>query len=150
MRFRLPGLLLVAGLCGGCGQSAPTTTPTPLQFHPGPNPSAAFSPAVRAAPFVFLSGTIGVEGGKLVPGGIRAETRSIMEQMKATLAGVGLGLDRLVKCTVFLVDTGEWGAMNEVYTTHFAPGRRPARSAVGVASLLFGARVEIECLALAP
>jgi 2-iminobutanoate/2-iminopropanoate deaminase len=57
-------------------------------------------------------------------------------------------MSRVVKCTAFLADLRDWPAMNEVYVTFF-PGARPARSAVGVKELLYGARVEIECIAAA-
>ena len=105
---------------------------------------------MRAGPYVFLSGKIGMDttGQHAVAGGIKAETRVIMEQIKRDLSGLGLGMERVVKCTAFLVDLADWPAMNEVYTEYFPPGKRPARSAVGVANLLFGARVEIECMAL--
>ena len=126
------------------GQAAPTPE------YLAPNPKAAFSAAVRAGPYVFLSGAIGLDstGQHPVAGGIKAETRAIMEQHKRNLSTMGLAMDRVVKCTAFLVDLADWPAMNEVYTEYFPPGKRPARSAVGVATLLFGARVEIECMAL--
>jgi 2-iminobutanoate/2-iminopropanoate deaminase len=57
-------------------------------------------------------------------------------------------MDRVVKCTVFLADIAEWPAMNEVYRTYF-PQNKPARSALGGASLVRNARVEIECIAAA-
>jgi enamine deaminase RidA (YjgF/YER057c/UK114 family) len=68
-----------------------------------------------------------------------------MENIRATVEGAGATMDRLVKCTAYLVDLREWPAMNEVYVTFFR-GARPARAAVGVKELLFGARVEIECI----
>ena len=118
-------------------------------------PSAAnrplpFSEAVRAGPFLYVSGMIGIKPGttELVPGGIQPETRAAMETIKATVERHGSSMDRVVKCTVFLADMAEWAAMNEVYVTFF-PQHRPARSALGVNGLAFHARVEIECIALA-
>jgi enamine deaminase RidA (YjgF/YER057c/UK114 family) len=64
------------------------------------------------------------------------------------LEGHGSGMDRVVKCTVMLADIGEWAAMNREYVRHF-PARPPARSAFGTSGLALGARVEIECLAVA-
>jgi enamine deaminase RidA (YjgF/YER057c/UK114 family) len=81
-----------------------------------------------------------------VPGGIQAETRQVLENIKGTLAAAGLGMDRIVKCTVFIADLKEWPAMNEVYRSYFPNGKYPARAAVQ-ATLLFGARVELECVA---
>lgn len=108
-----------------------------------------FSEVVRAGDFLFVSGTLGTDaGGRLVPGGITPETRQLMQNIRASLERAGSSMDRVVKCTVFLVDLREWPTMNQTYVTFF-PGNRPARSAVGVKELLFGARVEIECVAVA-
>ena len=113
-------------------------------------PARPFSPAVRANGFVFLAGQLGTDStGRLVPGGIRPETHQTMENIRGLLARSGSSMDRVVKCTVFLADIGEWPAMNEVYTTFFTPGRFPARSALGASGLALNARVEIECLAVA-
>ncbi|MGH7717527.1 MAG: RidA family protein, partial [Gemmatimonadaceae bacterium] len=100
---------------------------------------------------LFLSGQIGVRadaGGTLVPGGIRAETRQTMENIRDVLEKSGSSLDRVVKCTVMMADMAEWGAMNEVYATYF-PTNKPARSALGANGLALNARVEIECIAAA-
>jgi 2-iminobutanoate/2-iminopropanoate deaminase len=70
-----------------------------------------------------------------------------MENIRGVLQRNGSSMDRVVKCTVFLADMGEWGAMNEVYVTFFAADKRPARSALGANGLALGARVEIECIA---
>lgn len=110
-----------------------------------------FSEAVRVGDIVFLSGQIGILPGtrELVKGGLAAEAKQTMENIRATLEGIGLGMNDLVKCTVMLDDMAEWGAFNEVYKTFF-DGRYPARSAFGADGLAIGARVEVECLAAAP
>jgi enamine deaminase RidA (YjgF/YER057c/UK114 family) len=82
-----------------------------------------------------------------VPGGIQPETRQVLENIRALLLRSGSSMDRVVKCTVFLADMREWGAMNEVYVTFFAADRRPARTAAGASGLALDARVEIECVA---
>lgn len=114
-------------------------------------PGLPFSEAVRVGDVVFLSGQIGLVPGtrELVPGGIAAEAKQTMENIRATLEGIGLGMGDLVKCTVMLDEMAEWGAFNEVYKTFF-DGRYPARSAFGADGLAMGARVEVECLAAAP
>ena len=106
-----------------------------------------FSSAVRVGNTLYLSGNLGNVPGSndLVTGGIREETRQTMENMKAVLEQFGSSMDRVVKCTVFLADIGEWGAMNEVYRTYFS--KPPARSALGASGLALNARVEIECIA---
>jgi 2-iminobutanoate/2-iminopropanoate deaminase len=111
-------------------------------------PVRPFSPAVRANGFLYLSGQVGTDSsGSLVAGGIKPETRQVMENIRGVLQRNGSSMDRVVKCTVFLADMGEWGAMNEVYVTFFAADKRPARSALGANGLALGARVEIECIA---
>lgn len=109
-----------------------------------------FSEAVRVGDLLFLSGQVGNLPGTLdlAPGGIAGETRQCLENVKAILERNGSSLDRVVKCSVFLADIGEWEAMNEVYRTYF-PESPPARSALGANGLALGARVEIECIAVA-
>lgn len=133
-----------------CGTARPTPVPEPEFIHPDGPPANPFSPAVRVGNLVFVSGTLGTVGTglNLVPGGIQPETRQVMENIKRTLAAAGLGMDRLVKCTAFLADLKEWPAMNEVYRSYFSNGKYPARAAVQ-ATLLNGARVELECVAAA-
>ena len=108
-----------------------------------------FSPAVKANGFIYLAGQVGTDStGKVVAGGIKAETRQVMENLGVVLKRAGSSFDRVVKCTAFLADMSEWGAMNEVYVTYFPADKRPARSAMGVNGLAVGARVEIECIAI--
>jgi reactive intermediate/imine deaminase len=98
---------------------------------------------------LYLSGQLGTDGAfGLVPGGIKAETKQTMDNIRRVLERHGSSFDHVVKCTVMLADMSEWGAMNEVYVTYFAKDRLPARSALGVNGLALGARVEIECLAI--
>ncbi len=138
--------LALAGLLAACASARPVEY---LARTSGPE--RPFSPAVRANGFIFLAGQVGTDSsGNLVAGGIKAETRQVMENLKAVLLRSGSSMDRVVKCTAFLADMKEWPAMNEVYVTFFAADRRPARSAMGVNGLALDARVEIECLATAP
>jgi 2-iminobutanoate/2-iminopropanoate deaminase len=107
-----------------------------------------FSDAVRVGHMLYLSGQIGTDATfALVPGGIRAESRQTMENVRAVLERHGSSLDRVVKCTVMLADMSEWGAFNEVYVGYFRRDRLPARSALGANGLALGARVEVECWA---
>ena len=106
-----------------------------------------FSAAVRVDNTLYVSGNIGNLPGTLdlVSGGIQGETKQTLDNIKAVLQQFGSSMDKVVKCTVFLADIGEWGAMNEVYRTYFK--NPPARSALGASGLALGARVEIECIA---
>jgi 2-iminobutanoate/2-iminopropanoate deaminase len=106
-----------------------------------------FSEAVRVGPMLYLSGAIGIDAsGALVPGGIEAETRQALANIRAVLERHGSSMDRVVKCIAMLADMQEWAAMNRVYVEHF-PTNLPARSAFGASGLALGGRVEIECLA---
>jgi reactive intermediate/imine deaminase len=116
---------------------------------PGTDTTARpYSTAVRVDNMLYVSGALGVVPGTgaLAEGGIQAETRQTLENISASLAMFGTSLENVVKCTVFLADIAEWGAMNEVYMTYFP--NKPARSAVGIAGLGLDARIEIECMAV--
>ena len=107
-----------------------------------------FSDAVRVDHMLYLSGQIGTDSSfALVTGGVKAETRQVMENIRRILDRHGSSLNQVVKCTVMLADMSEWGAVNEVYVTYFAKDRLPARSALGANGLALNARVEIECWA---
>jgi len=113
-----------------------------------PDMDLPFSDAVRVGNMLYLSGKIGnIPGTRdLAEGGIAGETRQALENVKASLEKYGSSMDEVVKCTVFLADIAEWGAMNEVYKTYF-PVNPPARSALGASGLALNSRVEIECFA---
>lgn len=116
-------------------------------FSSNPKAKLPFSEAVRVGNLLYLSGNIGDgPGGKLVEGGIQAETRQTMDNIQRALAKHGLTMSNVVKCLVMMADMKEWAAMNEVYVTYF-PDHLPARSAFGATALALGARVEIECIA---
>ena len=106
-----------------------------------------FSPAVRVGNLLYLSGQLGVDStNKLVAGGVEAETRQALTNIKRLLEANGSDMDHVVKCLVMLADIGEWAKMNGVYVTFF-PTHRPARSAFGATGLALGGRLEIECIA---
>ena len=107
-----------------------------------------FSEAVRVGHMLYLSGQIGIDPStsKLAEGGIAAETRQTLENIKVSLEKHGSSMAEVVKCTVYLADINEWAAMNKVYVTYF-PSNPPARSALGASGLALGSRTEIECMA---
>lgn len=106
-----------------------------------------FSEAVRVGSLLYLSGQMGTDAsGKLVPGGVEAETRQILVNVRAVLERHGSSMDRVVKCLVMLADMQDWPAMNAVYLEHFGPPL-PARSAFGASGLALGGRIEMECIA---
>jgi len=108
-----------------------------------------FSEAVRVGNTLYLSGQVGIQPGtlKLVPGGMEAEARQTLENIRTVLAAHGLSMRNVVKCTVMLADIQEWGTFNAIYAEYFeAPF--PARSAFGANGLALGARLELECIAV--
>lgn len=115
---------------------------------PGSLPGLPFSSAVRVGNVLYLSGQIGNLPGtrELADTGIVGQTRQTLENIKAVLTYAGSSLERVFKCTVFLVNIADFEKMNGVYTTYF-PKDPPARSTVAGSGLALGARVEIECLA---
>jgi reactive intermediate/imine deaminase len=117
-------------------------------YSSNPDMQLPFSDAVRVGNMLYLSGKIGNIPGtrKLAEGGIAGETRQALENIRASLEKYGSSMSEVVKCTVFLADIAEWGAMNEVYMEFF-PVNPPARSALGASGLALNSRVEIECLA---
>jgi reactive intermediate/imine deaminase len=110
-----------------------------------------FSEAVRAGDFLYLSGQIGEDPGtaKLVEGGIEAQSRQTLVNIKRVLESNGASLADVIKCTVFLADIAEWPAFNTIYREFFHKPF-PARSALGASGLALGARVELECIAYTP
>jgi len=107
------------------------------------------SPAVRAGDFIYVSGQVPVnEQGEMVAGGIEAQTRQVMENLRAVLALADAGLDDICKCTVWLQDARDFGAFNRVYMSYFPHGK-PARSATE-ARLMIDAKVEIDAVAYKP
>ncbi|HEY85136.1 MAG TPA: RidA family protein [Chloroflexi bacterium] len=108
-----------------------------------------YSQAVKSKRMIFTAGQIPLDPstGKLVEGGIEEQTRQALTNLKVVLKAAGSGMDAVMKTTVFLLDMGEFAAMNGVYAEFF-PQDPPARSAVQVVALPLGARVEIEAIAL--
>jgi reactive intermediate/imine deaminase len=107
------------------------------------------SPAVRAGDFVYISGQVPTDAaGSVVAGGIEAQTRQVMDNVKAALALAGCTLDQVVKTFVILSDARDFGAFNKVYATYF-PSEPPARTTVE-ARLMIDIRIEVEAIAYAP
>jgi 2-iminobutanoate/2-iminopropanoate deaminase len=115
---------------------------------PGPFGGAPYNQAIRVGDLVFVAGQLGVslETSELVGPGIAEQTEQVMRNMGAILEAAGSSLDKLVKTTVFLVDLGDFGGMNEVYARHVGD-RPPARSTIEISKLPVGALVEIEAIA---
>ena len=112
-------------------------------------PLGPYTPIVRAGDLLVTSGQLGLLEGKLVEGGIVAETKQTMANIKALLESEGASMSDIVKTTVYLADIEDWATMNEPYLEALGD-HRPARTAFAVGGLPFGARVEIEAWAHHP
>lgn len=122
---------------------------TPVKTAAAPEAIGPYAQAVKANGFVFTSGQIPLDPvtGAMEAGDIKAQTRRVLENLKAVLGAAGSSLDRAVKATVYLADMGEFAAMNEVYAEYFQ-ATKPARSTVQAARLPKDARVEIDLVAV--
>ena len=119
-----------------------------------PDPVAPFSHAGEADGWVFVTGQMPFEGlanDSPYPEGIEAQTHQVMRNLRTVLQGIGLDLEHVVQVRVFLREfDAHYAAMNAVYASYFPPGRRPARTCVGVTGLARGALVEIDMVARRP
>jgi 2-iminobutanoate/2-iminopropanoate deaminase len=115
---------------------------------PAPFQGAPYSQAVVHGDLVFVSGQLGVdpETNQVVEGGIEAQTGQVMKNLGAILEEAGSSLRNVLKASIFLVDLGDFGAMNDVYARYVGPDF-PARATVQIAGLPSGALVEIEVVA---
>src|ERR1700731_2437531 len=116
---------------------------------PPPPPTAAYSHAVRAGDFLFVTGQLGVDpkSGALVPGGATEQAQQIMRNLETVLRGAGTSLDRAVMVRIYLVNfSADYPAVNKIYSSYFKQGRFPARTTVGVTNLATGALVEIDLI----
>jgi 2-iminobutanoate/2-iminopropanoate deaminase len=107
-----------------------------------------YSQLVEANGFVFLAGQVGDDptAGGVVPGGMTAEVRQMLENVRSRLRTVGLDMTDVVKATVYLTDMSAFATYNEVWREYF-PSDPPTRATVGVAALAVGAQCEIEVVA---
>ncbi|MFB6448973.1 RidA family protein [Bradyrhizobium tunisiense] len=127
-----------------------------MKFHMisgGPKPVAPFSHAVETDGFVFVTGQMPdtPQAPGVLPDGIVAQTRAVMENLKLVLAGLDLGLEHVVMTRIYLTRfKDDYAAMNETYRTYFAPGRLPARTCVGVTGLAYDALIEIDLVCRRP
>ncbi len=118
------------------------------ELAPAPFQGAPYSQAIRAAGLVFVSGQLALRPGEkeLVPGGIAEQTERVLANVRAILEEAGTSLANVVKTTIFLVDLGDFAAMNEIYARHMGDVF-PARATVQIGALPSGVLVEIDAIA---
>ena len=109
-------------------------------------PVGPYTPIVRAGDWLVVSGQVGLGDGGLVDGGVQAQLRQALANLRSLLEGAGASLADVAKTTVFLTSIADYAAMNETYVDVFGD-HRPARSAVAVSALPIGALVEVEAWA---
>jgi 2-iminobutanoate/2-iminopropanoate deaminase len=119
-----------------------------IETPDAPRAIGPYSQAIKSGELLFLSGQIPLDPatGELVSGGIEIQTRRVLENLGQILKSAGGSFADVVKTTIYLVDLGEFAAMNAVYATYFA-APAPARATVQVAALPKGAHIEIEAIA---
>ena len=110
------------------------------------SPVGPYTPIVRGGDLLFTAGQIGITADGLVEGGLEPELRRVFINLRSVLSSAGASLADVVKTTVFMADMADYVKMNEIYVEEFGD-HRPARSAVQVAALPLGARIEIEAIA---
>jgi 2-iminobutanoate/2-iminopropanoate deaminase len=116
----------------------------------GPVAGAPYTPAVRVGDFVYISGQIPLDPAtsRVVEGDFKDQVKQCLRNLASILKREGLGLENVVKTTIFLKDLNDFAALNEVYGPYFS-GVRPARSTVEVSRLPLDVMVEIEAIAVA-
>ena len=121
-----------------------------IRTEKAPRAIGPYEQAIKFNGLIFTSGQIAIDPatGKLIEDDISAQTRRVLENLKAVLEAGGSSIDRVIKATVYLTDLSTFSKMNEVYAEYLGHVK-PARSTVGVASLPLGASVEIDLVATA-
>ena len=122
-----------------------------IETRGAPAAIGPYSQAVVSGATIFCSGQIGLDptSGVMVAGGVEAETRRALENIRAVLERAGAGFADVVKTSVFLADLGDFEKMNRIFAEYLTPPY-PARSTIQAAALPRGARVEIEAIAIKP
>ena len=120
-----------------------------IATNDAPQAIGPYSQAVRVGNMIFASGQIPLDPAtkEFVPGGVAEQTEQVLKNLTAVFAAAGVGLDQIVKTTVFLADMNDFNAMNEVYGKYFGQNP-PARATVQAARLPRDAKVEIEAIAV--
>ena len=122
---------------------------TVIQTEKAPKAIGPYSQAIENNGTLFISGQVPIdpETGKVVDGGIKEQTRQVMENIKAILEAAGYTFNNVVKSTCLLDNMDNFAAMNEVYAEYY-PSNPPARAAYGVVKLPLGVMIEIETIAM--
>ncbi|HZX19794.1 MAG TPA: RidA family protein [archaeon] len=123
-----------------------------IQSKNAPKAIGPYSQAVRAGNFIFVSGQLPINSktNELVGNEIKAQTKQVLENIKAILEEAGASLEHVVKCEIFMQNLGDFAEMNKIYSEYFTKEPLPARYCVEVSKLPKGALIEIACTAFLP
>jgi 2-iminobutanoate/2-iminopropanoate deaminase len=135
----------------GHAESHPDPIREAVSTPAAPKAVGPYSQGIKAGDFLFVAGEAGVDPatGKLVEGGVAAQTRQALQNIRAIVEAAGASLERVVRCGVFLADIADFQAMNAVYAEFFPADKAPpARTTIQAARLPMGALVEIDAVAL--
>ncbi|KAA1247174.1 RidA family protein [Aquimarina sp. RZ0] len=140
-------IALLSLFCISCSQSNAGVDVVFHKTHEPKKAKAPFSDIVQVGNLYFLSGQVGMNHTtrKLVEGGIVAETKQTLDNIKEVLKQHNMDMNDVVKCTVILADIQDFSAFNTVYKTYFP--KKPARTTFAAKGLAVGAKIEIECVA---
>jgi len=131
-----------------------TSKPIHHMVNAGPRPVAPFSHAVEAGGFVFVTGQMPTDPAQpdaILPEGVEAQTRRVVENLKIILGGLGLGLEHVTMARIYLTNfERDYAKMNAIWPSFFARGKLPARTTIGVTALAVGALIEIDLIAKRP
>ena len=130
--------LLAAALALPAAAAAAQPAREAIATRSAPEAIGPYSQAIRAGNLLFLAGQIPIDPATnrlIADASIEAQTRRVLDNLKAVLEAAGMGMEHVVSTTVFLSDLGEFARMNEVYATYFRAGPAPARATVQVARL---------------
>lgn len=120
-----------------------------IQTDKAPAPVGPYNQAIIHSGTLYISGQIALDPatGELVTGDIEAETRRVMENLRAILAEADLTFEDVIKCSIFVSDMNNYGRINEIYATYFDEATAPARELVEVANLPKFVNIEISAIA---
>jgi 2-iminobutanoate/2-iminopropanoate deaminase len=123
-----------------------------VRTEQAPAPVGPYSQAIVHDGLVYASGQIPLDPatGKLVEGGIEAQTEQVFANLAAVLAAAGASMDDVLRAGIYLTDLSDFPKVNDIYARRFTQDPKPARSTIGVAALPLGAQVEVDCVARIP
>lgn len=148
----LMGIFVAVAVVGGSAAAQGRNGRIAVRPAKGPNTGLPYSPGILVGNTLYVSGHLGQDPGgarRVVPGGIEAETRQILADVREVLQAAGMDFGDVASVNAYLTNLDDFPKFNEVYRQYF-PKDPPARTTVGVAALNIGATVELQMVAVKP